>query len=125
MYLLNNCQSRDHVAHFGEGAFYDLDPNGGQGNLAAIIQPGDICIVATRINIPRLPVAQRHIDFNHYIFRELGAGIPDMDGIPQDVLYGDFQHHFGCLQAEAINIEPYSHFFNVNGHFLMQSVIIF
>jgi hypothetical protein len=46
--LMNNCRGRDHVEHFGRGAFFDLFCQGKQAKMGTDIVAGDVCIVATQ-----------------------------------------------------------------------------
>lgn len=43
----NNCRNRDHVAHYGDGAFYDLGTTGLQASKANDLPVGQDCVVAT------------------------------------------------------------------------------
>ena len=44
MFLFNNAHNRDHVKHYGAGAFYDVDPREVE---AYRLRPGDTCIVTS------------------------------------------------------------------------------
>ena len=47
MYLFNNCRNRQHVAMYGNGAFYDLNTTGFQATLANNLPVGETCVVAS------------------------------------------------------------------------------
>jgi hypothetical protein len=122
LYLLNNCRNRDHVKLFGEGAFYDVDANGSQGNWKGVIRQGDHCIVATREKASNKKVLERKVYFRTFELETTKTMSAKNEG-PNDVFFGRFIEEFSCLQREAINMPPYSFFFNCNGYFLMRSVI--
>ncbi len=47
IYYLSNCKRRQHARMYGVGAFYDLDVERHQANLATDISKGQKCVVAT------------------------------------------------------------------------------
>ena len=114
--LFNNCRSRPHAQLYG-GAFYDLNQCGLQANMATDLQPGLHCCVAT-------PTRNDDIEFAWYCFAEKRL-MPDPDDT-SSIVRVFFGEHLGTEtfpRNEALTTEPYSDFFNVNGHFKRPSAI--
>jgi len=115
--LFNNCRSRPHAQLFGAGAFDDMNQHGLQASMATDLEPGQHCYVAT-------PAANDNIEFAWYCFshEELMAN-PTEPGQTVRVFFGEWLGSETLPRAEAIGTEPYSDFFNVNGHFKRPSAI--
>ena len=111
--FFNNCRRRDHAGLFGAGAFYDLNRHGLQAT--ANLPPGEECVVAT-------PAADGDIVFSWFRFSHESV-TPAEDGVGVRVLFGEFVRSETLCREEAIVTEPYSVFFNVNGHFKRLSVV--
>jgi hypothetical protein len=115
VYYFNNCGGRDHVALFGEGAFYDLALRGRQSTQATGLCLGQQCVVARGGD-------HNQISFTWYSFlRE--TVLQDDKGEPQRVLFGN------CLTSEtwpkttAARDARYAVFFDRNGNFKRHSVL--
>lgn len=116
-FLFNNCRARDHATLYGVDAFYDLYCTGKQAAMAADIAPGDQCIVATT-------AANGDIEFGWFSFsHEELLPAPDEPGTKVRVLFGRRIRSETMPRSKAVRTEPYSVFFNVNGHFKRPSVI--
>ena len=113
--FFNNCRRRDHAGLFGAGAFYDLNQHGLQAKMATNLTPGDECVVAT-------PAEDGNIVFGWFRFSHESV-MPVEGGVGVRVLFGEFIRSVTLCRDEAISTEPYSVFFNVNGHFKRPSVI--
>jgi hypothetical protein len=113
---LNNCRGRDHVKLFGNDAFYDLYTNGQQAEKAKDICAGQKCIVATAAN-------DKKITFSWFLFSHEEV-LPDDTGVICRVLYGKFIKNDTYFKMDAAHTEPYSIFFDINGNFKRQSVIV-
>ena len=116
-FFFNNCRTRNHAALYPAGAFYDLYRTGQQANMATDLKPRDKCVVAT-------PADGGDINFSWFSFtHERVMDMPDELGTKVRVLFGKLIRSECLLKAEAAGCEPYSVFFNVNGHFKRPSVI--
>jgi len=115
--LFYNLRNRGHSRLYGAGAFYDLSCVGRQAKMATNLAPGEDCIVAVRAQ-------NGQIEFTWFSFsHERVMDMPDEPGTKIRVYFGE-RRRMECLpQASAIATEPYSHFFNVKGHFKRQSAI--
>lgn len=113
--FFNNCRGRDHASLFGTGAFYDLNRHGRQAKMATNLRQGDECVVAT-------PDADGHILFGWFAFTHETI-MPAEDGVGVRVMFGEWLRSERLTRDDAIATEPYSVFFNVNGHFKRPSVI--
>jgi hypothetical protein len=111
----NNCRRRDHIALFGEGAFYDLNREGRQATMATNLRPGDECVVAT-------PDGDGDIVFNWFSFSH-EAIMRDDEGDDVRVLFGKWLRSETLSRSDAAGLEPYSVFFNVKRHFKRMSII--
>ena len=118
LFLLNNCRGRRHSVLYGAAsAFYDLNCTSRQGQAARNIKAGDECVVATREG-SAADVHFRWFRFSHEERR------PDPnDGVEYRVFFGERMRSETLDKAEATETEPYSDFFNINGHFKQMSVI--
>ncbi len=129
-FYLNNLKNRQHTQLFGDGAFFDLDADGYQGNLithmsadrsivtfnnGVCLNKGDAVQVYT-YGIDQGPVANRSVVFNHYIFKL----IQDLGGAR--VFIGESKAE-ECLSRQKAQ-EIYSGLFDRNGNFKRGSVII-
>jgi hypothetical protein len=129
-FYLNNLKNRQHAQLFGDGAFFDLDANGYQGNLitdinedrskvtfknGVCLNKGDTVQVYT-YGIDQGPAANRSVVFNHYIF-EL---IQDLGGARFFIGKSKAEE---CLSRQNAQ-EKYSCLFATNGNFKRGSVII-
>jgi hypothetical protein len=116
-FFFNNCQRRRHAMLYPQGAFYDLNQFGRQVNMATDLSPGDECVVAT-------PTEDGDIEFIWFSFtHERIMEMPDEPGSKVRVQFGE-RIRSECLpKSETASTEPYSAFFNVNGHFKRPSVI--
>jgi hypothetical protein len=83
--------------------------------MATNLKRGDECVVAT-------PDASGNIVFSWFSFSHK-AVMPAEDGIGVRVLFGEWLRSDTLSRADAVATEPYSVFFNVNGHFRRPSVI--
>ena len=114
--FFNNCRGREHIKEYGDkAAFYDLNLDGRQATMATDIRPGDICIVAT-------PDFSGNVTFK---WHKLSATriLADKSGIRGRVFHGKCIRSITLRREEATSTEPYSIYFNVNGHFKRPSVI--
>jgi len=107
----NNCQGKNHRL-YGKDAFYDLWATDSRAtNLSA----GQECIVATKAK-------NGDITFSWF---SLSHEAPNRyEGRPSRVFYGDFIKSHTYSKAEAARTEPYSTFFDKNGNFKRQSVVV-
>ena len=83
--------------------------------MATNLQLGEECVVAT-------PAEDDDIMFGWFRFTH-EAVMPAEDGVGVRVLFGEFLRSETLCRDEAIATEPYSVFFNVNGHFKRPSVV--
>jgi len=113
--FFNNCRRRDHLGLFGTGSFYDLNRIGAQAKMAIDLQHGDECVVAT-------PDEDGNITFNWFAFSHVKF-MPDEHDVEVRVLFGDRLRSETLSRDDAIATEPYSVFFNINGHFKRPSVV--
>lgn len=111
----NNCRNRDHVKHYGPGAFYDLYTTGSHAALATNLEPGSECLVATQ-------TARGEIILSYHRFSH-EALMPDEEGLLVRVFFGECVRTETRSKVEAARTEPYSVFFNSLGHFKQQSVL--
>lgn len=112
--FFNNCQRRDHVGLFGQGAFFDLGTTGRQGSQATGLQVGQSCVVATT-------TPGGSVEFNWYLFRKERT-LRDEHGAPDRVFFGKFVASESLSKHEAARNEQYSIFFDRNGNFKQGSV---
>jgi hypothetical protein len=113
--FFNNCCARDHVGIYGGTAFYDLGCTGRQGKMATDLKRGEECVVAT-------PDENGDIEFVWFSFTH-ETNRPDENGIPSRVQCGKRLRSEILSKRRAAKTEPYSVFFNINGHFKRPSVI--
>ena len=109
VYFFNNCHKRDHVYHYGPGAFFDLGLSGKQGTQARDLPPGQVCVVGT------LEPGNR-VQFNWYSF-EHEAVLPDENGLPGRVFIGRCFASETLPKAKAARSVRYSALFKVNSDF--------
>jgi len=115
VYLFNNCHNRQHVAMYGNDAFYDLNTTGFQATLANNLPVDETCVVASRG--PRDNVA-----FDWYRFvRETVKR--DNTGVPCRAFFGKHFKTETLARREAIRDGIYSRFFDINGNFKRRSVL--
>ena len=114
--FLNNRDRRKHAVIYGANAFYDLNLAGRQATMAMDLKAGDECVVATPAHSGNLIV------FSWFRFSREEV-LPDENGTQTRVLFGDFLRSQEIDKARAAETEPYSMFFNVNGHFKRRSVV--
>lgn len=114
--FFNNCKNRPHADLFGPRAFYDLNRTGEQANMALNLQPGAECVVATRSS------DGDDLVFTWFSFSHEET-MPAEDGALVRVLFGDCLRSETLPRSQAIATDPYSAFFNVNGHFKRRSVV--
>jgi len=111
----NNCRGRDHVAIYGDGAFFDLNTTGQQATKALDLPVGQECVVATKD-------VKGKITFNWYsLLRE--TILPDDTGSPCRVFFGELITSETVGNDRAVRLKRYAPFFNVRRHFKQQSVI--
>ena len=113
--FFNNCRARDHVSIYGENAFYDLNRTGKQAEMATDLKRGEECVVAT-------PNEDGDIEFVWFSFTQEKI-MPDEDGIATRVQFGKRLRSETRSKTDAAETEPYSVFFNVDGHFKRPSVV--
>jgi hypothetical protein len=113
--FFNNCRARDHVGIYGENAFFDLGLDGKQAEMATDLKRGEECVVAT-------PNEDGDIGFVWFSFTEEKIML-DENGISQRVQFGKRLRSDTLSKTEAAETEPYSVFFNVNGHFKRPSIV--
>lgn len=113
--FFNNCRGRKHSELYKDGAFYDLNLTGHHATLATGLGKEDKCVVAT-------PDSSYIIDFSWFVFSHEQV-LPDERGINCRVFFGEWLRSEKLPKIKAAETEPYSIFFNVNGHFKRQSVI--
>lgn len=111
----NNCKGRDHVGHFGRGAFFDLDAAGRQSKQALNLPVGQECVVASYGD-------DGQIIFDWYAL-DRETTLRDNSGNPCRVFFGDLLSTETLTKSKAARSKRYSAFFNVNGHFKRPSVI--
>lgn len=83
--------------------------------MATDLGGGDECVVAT-------PDPLGDIDFRWFAFSHEQV-LPAEEGTKVRVLFGKWLRSEKLTKIDAAATEPYSIFFNVNGHFKRQSVI--
>lgn len=104
----NNPEGKNYASH-GKNAFFDLWPADRSAFKARDLDPGQTCIVATR-------ESNDDVSFNWFEFSHREDG--QYETKPCWVFYGDLIKPPVKLQkAVAARTEPYSIFFDVNGHF--------
>ena len=107
--LFNNCRGRDHVEHYGEGAFFDLDADDRQRHRIAELDVGSECVVASYGD--RGTVIFRWFTFTHQ------KVLSDEDGCPTHVVFGVPLRSEEFSKAVAAATTPYKLLFNRLGHF--------
>ena len=112
--FFNNCQGRKHSELYGDEAYYDLNLTGLHATMATNLRKRDQCVVAT-------PDSPYVIKFSWFAFSH-ELVLPDEDGIDCRVFFGEFLRSEKLPKTKAAETEPYSIFFNVNGHFKRQPV---
>ncbi len=121
LFFLNNCQGYDHARLYEDGAFYDLNLTGRQATMATDIVEGDKCVVATRNpdedHGPYTPINFSWFSFSHEDVCRTKKGTQIR------VFFGKWLKSEQLPKNKAAAIEPYSIFFNINGHFKRPSVI--
>ena len=116
-FYFNNCAARQHAVLYAKDAFFDLFQEGMQANMATDLMPEDECVVAT-------PTQDGDIEFTWFSFAyERIMEMPDKPGTEVRVQFGKQLRSERLPKSEAAKTEPYSIFFNINGHFKRRSVI--
>ena len=115
MYLFNNCHNRQHVAMYGNGAFYDLNTTGFQATLANNLPVDETCVVASR-------GAMDNITFDWYKFVREGVK-RDNTGTPCRAFFGKHFKTETLARGKATRDGIYSRFFDINGNFKRRSVL--
>jgi hypothetical protein len=113
---MNNCRRRDHVRHFGPGAFFDLLREGKQAEMATDIEAGDECIVATQDQ------HRKTVEFDWFKLSHEKKMV-DKDGVPCRVFFGKRTKSETMPKKRATKARLYSAFFNKRGHFKQISVV--
>jgi hypothetical protein len=113
---LNNCANRDHVALFGQDAFYDLDTSGRQASKQALFKPDDYCVVASE---PNAGV----IRFAWYRFTGSRLAADEARKTQVRVLLGKFVKEESMTKEEAVSHKQYHPFFDKNGKFRRDAVL--
>jgi hypothetical protein len=109
--LFNNCWARPHAQLYGAEAFYDMDQSDRQANIATILRPGQHCCVLA-------PAGNGNIEFGWSSFSHVRLmEMPDERGTFVWVFFGERLGSETLSRAEAIASDPYTCFFDVNGHF--------
>lgn len=110
----NNCHNRDHVALFGNGAFFDLGTTGRQGSQALGLLPGQPCVVAEW-------APDKRIVFDWYSFG-YEALLQDEHGAPDRVLFGRLFSSDTLSKESAAASPKYAPLFRATGHLKIGSV---
>ena len=113
--FFNNYRGRKHSELYGDEAFYDLNLTGRHATMATNLRKRDKCVVATADS-------SNVVEFSWFAFSH-ELVLPDERGIDCRVFFGELLRSEKLPKTEASETEPYSIFFNVNGHFKRQSVI--
>jgi hypothetical protein len=113
---MNNCRRRNHVWHFGRGAFFDLFREGKQAEMATDITPGDKCIVATQ-DQERRTVTFAWFKLSHE------KNMVDKHGLTCRVFFGKQTKSEAMPKQTAAKSSLFSAFFDKRGRFKQISVI--
>jgi hypothetical protein len=113
---MNNCRRRDHVRHFGPGAFFDLLREGKQAEMATDISTGAVCVVATQ-DLHRKIVTFAWFKLSHE------KNMVDKGGVPCRVFFGEQTKSEAMPKKKAAKTPLYSVYFNKRGHFKQLSVV--
>jgi hypothetical protein len=114
--LMNNYRRRDHVWHFGRGAFFDLDREGKQAEMATEIGTGDVCIVASQ-NPQRTTVTFAWFKMSHV------KNMVDRNGGACRVFFGEQTKSESMPKKKAAKVSLCRAYFNKRGHFKQLSVV--
>ena len=107
--LFNNCGGRDHVEHYGEGAFFDLDADDRQRHRIAELDVGSECVVASYGD--RGTVIFQWFTFTHQKLKN------DKKKFQAHVVFGVPLRSEELSKAVAAATMPYKLLFNRLGHF--------
>ena len=113
--FFNNCKCRDHVKLYGAGAFFDLDADGHQGNLALNLPVGQRCVVASYEDDGR-------VMFKWFLLSEEKLMSDENDGKSR-VFIGKLINKKVLTKDAAAKSPCYSTLFNRRGQFKQVSVI--
>jgi hypothetical protein len=114
--LMNNCCRRDHVWYFGPDAFFDLDREGKQAEMATDLGTGDVCVVASQ-DPQRKTVTFAWFKLSHE------KNMVDKNGQPCRVFFGKQTKSESKPKKKAAKAPLYGAYFNKKGHFKQFSVV--
>ena len=114
--LMNNCRRRNHVWHFGPGAFFDLLREGKQREMANEIHDGNECIVATQDG------HRKNVEFAWFKVSHRKSMV-DKKGVRCFVFFGEQSKSETMPKAKAAKATLYSAFFDKRGHFKQISIV--